>query len=309
MEYSIYSLKLNVSTSVAIHQFMKNIQKSFYGTVRITVPATSRLYSGVLQATKGQRSKAQFSVALQIFHPHPLFLHCTPHTLLIYRGGGKQFRIKPPPVHPTEIRTLISPSSAVELYTTSALANYATEAVHPTEIRTSISPSSAVDLNTTSALANYATEADNHATGKPCQTRLTTACLPTPANNRNYQIPKPSATRTCQCPQLDAVPQTVTSPQLEINPQLDAVPKMVASPQLDAVPQMVTSPQLDVNPQLDAVPQMVTSPQLDASPQLTAAHTPFLSLTSLGRDIYRRNEGFLRFDYAEALSILFVCKL
>nr|CAD7428672.1 unnamed protein product [Timema monikensis] len=32
--------------------------------------------------------------------------------------------------------------------------------VHPTEIRTSISPSSAVELNTTSALANYATEAD-----------------------------------------------------------------------------------------------------------------------------------------------------
>nr|CAD7263343.1 unnamed protein product [Timema shepardi] len=35
---------------------------------------------------------------------------------------------KPPPVHPTEIRTSISPSSAVELNTTSALANYATEA-------------------------------------------------------------------------------------------------------------------------------------------------------------------------------------
>nr|CAD7575978.1 unnamed protein product [Timema californicum] len=34
---------------------------------------------------------------------------------------------KPPPVHPTEIRTSISPSSAVELNTTSALANYATE--------------------------------------------------------------------------------------------------------------------------------------------------------------------------------------
>nr|CAD7595006.1 unnamed protein product [Timema genevievae] len=29
---------------------------------------------------------------------------------------------------------------------------------YPTEIRTSISPSSAVELNTTSALANYATE-------------------------------------------------------------------------------------------------------------------------------------------------------
>nr|CAD7600961.1 unnamed protein product [Timema genevievae] len=36
---------------------------------------------------------------------------------------------KPPPVHPTEIRTLISPSSAVEFNTTSTLANYATEAV------------------------------------------------------------------------------------------------------------------------------------------------------------------------------------
>nr|CAD7569693.1 unnamed protein product [Timema californicum] len=37
-------------------------------------------------------------------------------------------REKPPPAHPTEIRTSISPSSAVELNTTSALANYATEA-------------------------------------------------------------------------------------------------------------------------------------------------------------------------------------
>nr|CAD7257132.1 unnamed protein product [Timema shepardi] len=35
-----------------------------------------------------------------------------------------------------------------------------TTPVHPTEIRTSISPSSAVELNTTNALANYATEAD-----------------------------------------------------------------------------------------------------------------------------------------------------
>ncbi|CAG2054081.1 unnamed protein product [Timema podura] len=37
-------------------------------------------------------------------------------------------REKPLPVHPTEIRTSISPSLAVELNTTSALANYATEA-------------------------------------------------------------------------------------------------------------------------------------------------------------------------------------
>nr|CAD7575031.1 unnamed protein product [Timema californicum] len=43
----------------------------------------------------------------------------------------KTIKEKPPPVPPTEIRTLISPSSAVELNTTSALANYATEAVCP----------------------------------------------------------------------------------------------------------------------------------------------------------------------------------
>nr|CAD7203310.1 unnamed protein product [Timema douglasi] len=62
------------------------------------------------------------------------------------RGGRVENHLgKTPPVHPTEIRTSISPSSAVELNTTSALANYATEA--------------AVELNTTSALANYATEA------------------------------------------------------------------------------------------------------------------------------------------------------
>nr|CAD7259002.1 unnamed protein product [Timema shepardi] len=44
-----------------------------------------------------------------------------------WRESGKPFR-NPPPVHSTDIRTLISPSSAVELNTTSALVNYATEA-------------------------------------------------------------------------------------------------------------------------------------------------------------------------------------
>nr|CAD7568955.1 unnamed protein product [Timema californicum] len=47
------------------------------------------------------------------------------------RGGKVENHLgtTPPPVHPTEIRTSISPSSVVELNTTSALANYATEAV------------------------------------------------------------------------------------------------------------------------------------------------------------------------------------
>nr|CAD7256934.1 unnamed protein product [Timema shepardi] len=81
-------------------------------------------------------------------------------------------REKPPQVHPTEIRTSISPSSAVELNTTSALANYATEAAHPTEIRTLISPSSAVELNTTSALANYATEVGPTSLDQSLSTRI-----------------------------------------------------------------------------------------------------------------------------------------
>nr|CAD7596093.1 unnamed protein product [Timema genevievae] len=45
-----------------------------------------------------------------------------------YRHILYNYNFQPPPVHPTEIRTSISPSSAVGLNTTSALANYATEA-------------------------------------------------------------------------------------------------------------------------------------------------------------------------------------
>nr|CAD7205410.1 unnamed protein product [Timema douglasi] len=46
---------------------------------------------------------------------------------LRFESWSSLLKEKPPPVHPTEIRTSISPSSAVELNTTSALANYATE--------------------------------------------------------------------------------------------------------------------------------------------------------------------------------------
>nr|CAD7407669.1 unnamed protein product [Timema cristinae] len=56
------------------------------------------------------------------------FLHSATHCLIRNvnpRFSGKE---KPPPVHPIEIQTSISPSSAVELNMTSALANYATEA-------------------------------------------------------------------------------------------------------------------------------------------------------------------------------------
>nr|CAD7194938.1 unnamed protein product [Timema douglasi] len=57
----------------------------------------------------GRRSVGIGKVELEEVNPH-------------LRGGRveKQFREKPPPVHPIEIRTSISPSSAVELNTTSA---------------------------------------------------------------------------------------------------------------------------------------------------------------------------------------------
>nr|CAD7410324.1 unnamed protein product [Timema poppensis] len=45
------------------------------------------------------------------------------------RGGRVINHLGPPPIHLTDIRTLISPSSVVHLNTTDALANYATEAV------------------------------------------------------------------------------------------------------------------------------------------------------------------------------------
>nr|CAD7416590.1 unnamed protein product [Timema poppensis] len=47
-----------------------------------------------------------------------------------------------------------------------------TTPVHLTEIRTSISPSSAVELNTTSALANYATEAGARSVSRDLETQV-----------------------------------------------------------------------------------------------------------------------------------------
>nr|CAD7574358.1 unnamed protein product [Timema californicum] len=57
--------------------------------------------------------------------PYPLLRTSPPRTPAM---TSTQHIEKPSPVHPTEIRTSISPSSAVKLNTTSALANYATKA-------------------------------------------------------------------------------------------------------------------------------------------------------------------------------------
>nr|CAD7440512.1 unnamed protein product [Timema bartmani] len=56
------------------------------------------------------------------------WLRASSHILPAEPPLSEEGREKPPPVHPTEIRTSISPSSVVWLNTTGALANYATEA-------------------------------------------------------------------------------------------------------------------------------------------------------------------------------------
>nr|CAD7411418.1 unnamed protein product [Timema poppensis] len=91
---------------------------------------------------------------------------------ILHKGEWKTINEKPPSVHLTEIRTSISPSSAVGLNTTSTLANYATEAGRVETHLSKITPNSPdresnLDLpvvgslaeHETSVLSNYATEA------------------------------------------------------------------------------------------------------------------------------------------------------
>nr|CAD7580784.1 unnamed protein product [Timema californicum] len=71
---------------------------------------------------------------------------------------------KPPPVHPTEIRTSISPYSAIELNTTSALANNATEAGMFVKYIAAIIPGNGIRIffqEELSGLVNNGTEAQS----------------------------------------------------------------------------------------------------------------------------------------------------
>nr|CAD7570787.1 unnamed protein product [Timema californicum] len=77
----------------------------------------------VRQATTGLDA-ASYLPTLLIQYCQP----CKEVNRIFVEGERKTIQEKPPPVHPTEIRTSISPSSAVEINTTSALANYVTEA-------------------------------------------------------------------------------------------------------------------------------------------------------------------------------------
>nr|CAD7575966.1 unnamed protein product [Timema californicum] len=68
-------------------------------------------------------------------------------------------------VHPTEIRTSISPSSAVELNTTSALANYITEAGHIIFKKSTLQARSKYELNNTKSTT---TKSEHNKTHQNC---------------------------------------------------------------------------------------------------------------------------------------------
>nr|CAD7429653.1 unnamed protein product [Timema monikensis] len=87
------------------------------GAIDVPKPCSDkREVSTVVWEALTQPPIESLHVELEVVNPH---LH----------GGRVENHLgKTTPVHPTEIRTSISPSSAVELNTTSALANYATEA-------------------------------------------------------------------------------------------------------------------------------------------------------------------------------------
>nr|CAD7409039.1 unnamed protein product [Timema poppensis] len=75
------------------------------------------------------------------------------------------------PVRVIRFKYYSSPMASLVLTDSSQLTSDSQHLVHPTEIRTSISMSSAVELNTTSALANYATEAGDG--NKVCREKTT----------------------------------------------------------------------------------------------------------------------------------------
>nr|CAD7571944.1 unnamed protein product [Timema californicum] len=130
---------------------------------------TTILPSSAVQSVYRESDALEHAATTVVLRNEPTFA---------WRDSGKPFRKNHPQFTRPVIRTSISPSSAVGLNTTSALANYATEAVNPTEIRTSISPSSAVELNPTIASANYATEAGHSGQPSILPERLRVSYLP-----------------------------------------------------------------------------------------------------------------------------------
>nr|CAD7433903.1 unnamed protein product [Timema monikensis] len=110
----------------------ENITTTQTSTINATIPRNVSLLPSILSLNVTSQPTGTPSVTENVnsFNSRPRIgkvelEEVNPHL----RGGRVENHLgKPPPVHPTEIRTSISPSSAVELDTSSALANYATEA-------------------------------------------------------------------------------------------------------------------------------------------------------------------------------------
>nr|CAD7411053.1 unnamed protein product [Timema cristinae] len=120
------------------------------------------------------------------------------------RGGRvENYLGKTTPVHPTEIRTSISPSSAVEFNTTSALANYATEA--------------AIELQVTLRTLGHESNLDRPAIGSPSDTldhmATETPAIASPGLNSSAPVltpmgtvPRPSAQPAPHVPRRNYMP-------------------------------------------------------------------------------------------------------
>nr|CAD7440966.1 unnamed protein product [Timema bartmani] len=135
--------EINSYTGVEVRREMKKEESTYFGTFGNPVsdyqPRTNRVIGegegqkeGKLLLSPGREGGNDCSIEYEADVQSSV--GCTRETCLVasaihgFRDPSVLVNEKPPPVHPTEIRTSISPSSAVELNTTSALANYATEA-------------------------------------------------------------------------------------------------------------------------------------------------------------------------------------
>nr|CAD7587657.1 unnamed protein product [Timema genevievae] len=137
--------------------------------------------------------------------------------------------------------------------------------VHPTEIRTSISPSSAVELNTTSALANYAIEGRCNREKPPCKyfhppQHLKDQLLINGRNHlalKNALMQQMGLTPPGQALIPGQVPAVATSPYLTGMPQVGST----FSPYFTPGPVMPTILGPDPTSQLSVVPQSVVAQQ------------------------------------------------
>nr|CAD7258857.1 unnamed protein product [Timema shepardi] len=211
-----------------------------------------------------------------------------------WRERRKTIWEKPPPVHPTEIRTSISPSSAVELNTTSALANYATEAGYDydvsylEDIRMAHGKSSPPPISSRRLTLNWRSipfhpycdmKNEQHTTSvsrcemsgsqeigsqSEWEVKLSSRIQAAPQLSSRIQAAPQLSSRIQAAPQLSsriqAAPQL--SSRIQAAPQLSS--RIQAAPQLSS--RIQAAPQL--SSRIQAAPQL--SSRIQAAPQLSS---------------------------------------